>query len=179
MRPETRDPAGFTAEAFAEAARWLFDEVPVMTLATCAGASPWAADVYFAADGFDLVFLSSPRSRHCRNLTVHPACAATIHPRVASWREIRGFQIEGQAAPPAGALAGARALAAYLGKFPFARDLIAHPGETGRAFASATLYVLRPASLRYLDNALGIGTRYYLHLIEGRPAGPPQLESRE
>jgi uncharacterized protein len=179
MRPETPEATGFTTAALTETARRLFDEVPVMTLATCAGASPSAADVYFAADGFDLVFLSSPRSRHCRNLAVHPACAVTIHPRVASWREIRGLQIEGEAAPPAGALASARALAAYLGKFPFARDLIAHPGETGRAFASAALYVLRPSCLRYLDNALGVGTRYCLHLIEGRPAGPPQLEARD
>jgi len=33
-----------------------------MTLATCAEGLPWATDVYFAPDGFDLVFLSSPRA---------------------------------------------------------------------------------------------------------------------
>jgi uncharacterized protein len=166
-------------DAFMTAARRLFDEVTVMTLATCADAAPWATDVYFAPDGFDLVFLSSPRSRHSRNLAINPACAATIHPLVKSWREIRGLQIEGEVHSPEGTVAKTRALAAYLAKFPFARDLITHPGETAGAFASATLHVLRPSRLRYLDNALGVGTRWCLHLADGQAAGPPVLEVRE
>jgi uncharacterized protein len=168
-----------TPDAFAAAARRLFDEVAVMTLATCTDAVPWATDVYFAPDGFDLVFLSSPRSRHSRNLTINPACAATIHPLVNSWREIRGLQIEGEVRPPAGTVFKARALAAYLTKFPFARDLIAHPAETAGAFAGATLLVLRPSRLRYLDNAVGIGTRWSLRLVDGQAVGPPELEARE
>ncbi|WP_295578609.1 pyridoxamine 5'-phosphate oxidase family protein [uncultured Lamprocystis sp.] len=168
-----------TPDAFAAAARRLFDEVAVMTLATCADAVPWATDVYFAPDGFDLVFLSSPRSRHSRNLAVNPACAATIHPPVTSWREIRGLQMEGEVRPPAGTVAKARALAAYLTKFPFARDLIAHPAETAGAFAGATLLVLRPSRLRYLDNGLGIGTRWSQRLVDGQAVGPPELEARE
>lgn len=167
------------ADAFEAAARRLFDEVAVMTLATCTDATPWATDVYFAPDGFDLVFLSSPRSRHSRNLAINPACAATIHPLVKSWREIRGLQIEGEVRPPAGTIAKARALAAYLSKFPFARDLIAHPAETAGAFANATLHVLRPSRLRYLDNTLGIGTRWSLRLVDGQAVGPPELEVRE
>jgi len=166
-------------DAFTAAARRLCDEVAVMTLATCTDAVPWATDVYFAADGFDLVFLSSPRSRHSRNLAINPACAATIHPLVKSWREIRGLQIEGEVHPPEGTLAKARALAAYLTKFPFASDLIAHPAETAGAFANATLLVLRPSRLRYLDNAAGIGTRWSLRLVDGQAVGPPELEARE
>jgi uncharacterized protein YhbP (UPF0306 family) len=167
------------ADEFEAAARRLFDEIAVMTLATCVDAVPWATDVYFAPDGFDLVFLSSPRSRHSRNLASNPACAATIHPLVKSWREIRGLQIEGEVQPPTGTVAKARALAAYLSKFPFARDLIAHPAETAGAFANATLQVLRPSRLRYLDNAVGIGKRWSLCLIDGQAVGPPELEARE
>jgi uncharacterized protein YhbP (UPF0306 family) len=166
-------------DAFEASARRLFDEVAVMTLATCTDATPWATDVYFAADGFDLVFLSSPRSRHSRNLAINPACAATIHPLVKSWREIRGLQIKGEVRPPEGTVAKARALAAYLSKFPFARDLIAHPAETAGAFANATLLVLRPSRLRYLDNALGVGARWSLRLVDGQAVGPPELEARE
>ncbi len=166
-------------DAFTAAARRLFDEVAVMTLATCTDAAPWATDVYFAPDGFNLIFLSSPRSRHSRNLAVNPACAATIHPLVKSWREIRGLQIEGEVHPPEGTLAKARALAAYLSKFPFAQDLIAHPVETAGALAHATLQVLRPSRLRYLDNAVGIGTRWSLRLVDGQAVGPPELEARE
>lgn len=168
--------AAMTLEEFEQAARCLFDEVAVMTLATCADGMPWATDVYFAADRFDLVFYSSPRSRHCRTLAVNPACAATIHPLVSSWREIRGLQLEGEVRPLVGAVATARALAAYVKKFPFAQNLMAHPTEAVGAFARATLHILRPSRLRYLDNALGIGTRYCLELADGKPVGPPGLE---
>jgi uncharacterized protein YhbP (UPF0306 family) len=90
-------------------------------------------------------------------MPVNPACAATIHSLVKSWREIRGLQIEGEVYSPEGAVAKARALAAYLAKYPFARDLISHPAQTAGAFANVTLQVLRPSRLRYLDNAVGIG----------------------
>ena len=150
-----------------------------MTLATCAGGLPWATDVYFAPNGFELVFFSSPRSRHCLNLTANPACAATIHPQVDSWREIRGLQIEGEAGPPADTLASARAMAAYVKKFPFTRDLLAHPAQTLGAFSRAAAHVLRPSRLLYLDNAQGIGTRFSLRLVDGRPVGPPQRQERE
>jgi uncharacterized protein YhbP (UPF0306 family) len=165
-----------TLEEFTEAVRRLLDEVTTMTLATCAGGIPWAADVYFAPDGFDLVFFSSPDSRHCRNLAANPVCAVTIHPAAASWREIRGLQMEGEARPAAGTLATARALAAYLAKFPFARELLAAPKEGTRFFAKASAQIFRPRRIRYLDNALGLGTRFGLLLANGKPAGSPERE---
>jgi len=88
-----------TLEQFDTAVISLAASVPAMTLATSADGRPRAADVYFAAAGYDFVFFSSPSSRHCRNLLANPSCAATIHAPAVSWREIKGPQTEGTAEP--------------------------------------------------------------------------------
>jgi uncharacterized protein YhbP (UPF0306 family) len=165
-----------TPEQFDSALRQIMDEVAVMTLATCAAGSPWASDVYFAADGFDLVFFSSPSSRHCRNLAANPACAGTIHPQARSWREIKGLQMEGIAEPLSSMGGKARGLAAYLRKFPFARELLIAPTASARAFNKATLHVFRPSRILYLDNSLSVGVRHCVRLKDGRMDGLSVLE---
>ena len=67
----------------------------VMTLATQGADGPWAAAVFYAEDGDDLVFVSSPNSRHCHDLAQEPRCAAAIHADAADWRSIQGIQLEG------------------------------------------------------------------------------------
>ena len=165
-----------TPEAFEAAARTLFAEVAAMTLATCAGGLPWASDVYFVVDGWKLVFFSSPASRHCRNLAANPACAATIHPVVASWRDIRGLQLEGRVEPVAGIKALARAAAVYCAKFPFAQALLEAPGETAAKMARVRPHVFLPEAVRLTDNRQGFGTRFLLRLRDGRPLGPPERD---
>ncbi|WP_428565299.1 MAG: pyridoxamine 5'-phosphate oxidase family protein [Solidesulfovibrio sp. DCME] len=163
-------------EDFERAVRGMLEEVPAMTLATCADGAPWATDVYFAPLGWRLVFFSAPTSRHCRNLAVSEACAATVHPPVASWREIRGLQMEGRAGPVTGLADKAAATAAYVAKFPFVKDLLANPGDTARKLAKVAPHVFVPCRIRYLDNALGFGARFTVRLADGRPVGPPQRE---
>jgi len=148
-----------------------------MTLATCADGLPWASDVYFVADGWKLIFFSSPTSRHCRNLAANAACAATIHPVVASWRDIHGLQLEGRVEPVAGITAMARATAVYCAKFPFAKALLEAPGETAAKMARVRPHVFMPEAVRLTDNRQGFGTRVLLRLQGGRPLGPPEQDS--
>jgi len=168
-------------EAVEAAVRRLLAETTAMTLATSGdgpdGALPWACTVYFAPNGHDLVFLSSPASRHSRNLAANPACAAAVSPETASWRDIRGLQMEGRAAVVTGLTAKARAMAAYFAKFPFVEDLLAAPGEAARRMGKVSVHVFRPTTIRYLDNGLGFGARWLLRLQDGRPAGPPEREN--
>ena len=166
-----------TPEAFEAAVRALFAEVAAMTLATCDGNRPWASDVYFVADGWKLLFFSSPASRHCRNLAANPACAATIHPVVASWRDIRGLQLEGRVEPVEGIKALARAAAVYCAKFPFAKALLQAPGETAAKMARVRPHVFIPQAVRLTDNRQGFGTRFLLSLRDGRPLGPPERDA--
>jgi uncharacterized protein len=165
-----------TPEEFEAAAGALLREVAPMTLATCADNVPWASDVYFASSGFDLVFFSSLDSRHCRNLAVNPACAVTVHAPVATWRDIRGLQMEGVAGLAATAGEKASALAAYLEKFSFARDLLTNPVSAVRTVFRAHAHVFRPAHIRYLDNRLGIGARFSVTIADGKPIWPPRCE---
>jgi len=166
-----------TPEAFDRAMRSLLDNVSVMTLATCESGAPWAADVYFAPDGYDLVFFSSPRSRHCRHLAINPTCAATIHAEASRVKDIRGLQMEGTAVPVEGAAAKARGLAAYLRKFPFVNELFANPALTARKLGGAAMYVFTPARIRYVDNAAGFGARRTARIERGAIQGEILLES--
>lgn len=164
-----------TLDEFEAAAFALLGRAAAMTLATCSEGLPWATDVYFAPVGYELYFFSSPRSRHCVNLAATPACAASVRPEVSTWREIRGLQMEGQARQ-ASALETAAALPAYLGKFPFAAELLKDPAATAGKLASVRLHVFTPRAVRYLDNSLGFGTRFHLRLEDGRPSGAPERE---
>ncbi|MBI4804788.1 MAG: pyridoxamine 5'-phosphate oxidase family protein [Desulfovibrio sp.] len=166
-----------TPEDFEKAVTAILDSVPVMTLATCAGGSPWATDVYFARIGFGLVFYSSPGSRHCLNLAANPACAATAHPAASSWQDIRGLQMEGEARPITQLADKVRATAAYLARFPFAKALMSDPSQVARSMAKAAIHEFLPSRIRYLDNALGFGARFTMSLGNGKLAGSPQSEA--
>ncbi len=165
-----------TSEEFEAAMAALFREVAPMTLATCAGNVPWASDVYFASSGFDLVFFSSLESRHCRNLVANPVCAASVHAPVATWRDIRGMQMEGVAGLAHTIGEKASALAAYVEKFPFARDLMANPVGAVRSAFRAHAHIFRPTRIRYLDNRHGIGMRFSVGIVGGKPMWPPRRE---
>ena len=167
------------SQAFTAAVMRLFRETAAMTLATCADGTPWATDVYFAPMGWDLVFFSSPASRHCRNLAANPACAAAAHAPAAAWQDIRGVQMEGEAAPIEGAVEVSRAVLAYCAVFPFARELLDNPGATAGRLVSARAHRFRPHAIRYLDNSLGIGSRFTVRFADGRPHGPPEASRQD
>jgi uncharacterized protein YhbP (UPF0306 family) len=129
----------------------------VMTLATQGVDGPWAAALFYVRDGDDLIFLSSPASRHCRNLVATPLCAATIQPETVNWRDIQGVQIEGEARElPLGELANARQR--YGERFPFVRPSTAPPAIV-TALSKVRWYRLRMVKLYFIDNARGFGLR--------------------
>ncbi len=130
----------------------------VMSLATHGAGGPWAAAVFYASDGFDLYFVSSPDSRHGRNLAAHAAVAATVHEDYQDWRDIKGIQLEGSVRQLAPAEeASARKL--YGAKFPLAADAGAAPAAIAAAFAKVRWYKLTAARAYFIDNSAGFGHR--------------------
>lgn len=130
----------------------------VMTLAT---KSVWAAAVFYASDGFTLYFVSSPSSRHARDLAEDPRVAAAIHEDYRDWRAIQGIQLAGTAERLEGAEREA-ALACYRGKFSFLTTIT---GAVLEALGKAACYRLTPSELHFIDNAAGFGRRTpILHL---------------
>ena len=128
----------------------------VMTLAT---QSVWAAAVFYANEGFDLYFVSSPSSRHARDLAQDPRVAAAIHEDYRDWRAIRGIQLSGTAERLEGAAREA-ALACYRQKFSFLKietTLLEVLGKTA-------CYRVTPTEMHFVDNSLGFGKRARVHL---------------
>jgi len=128
-----------------------------MTLATQGTDGPWAAALFYAPDGDDLVFLSAPSSRHGRDLAREPRCAATIQGQEQDWRSIRGLQIEGVAAAVEGA-EREQARRVYGERFPFVQPGAA-PAAIAEALVRVQWYRLRVARLLFIDNARGFGQR--------------------
>jgi hypothetical protein len=124
----------------------------VMTLAT---RSVWAAAVFYANDGFDLYFLSSPASRHARDLAADPRVAAAVHEDYRDWRAIQGVQLSGTAERLEGAARDA-ALARYRQKFSFLGNA---PAPVMEALGKAACYRLAAAEVHFVDNSAGFGTR--------------------
>ena len=137
-----------------------------MTLATCAGESPWAATVFFASDGLSLYFFSSPESRHCQNLAANAHVAVTVQEDYQDWRKIKGIQLEGRVELVDGVIAKAKAMAIYALKYPEVIKLFTDPsgGAFHKAFLKVKFYCVVPEKLFFIDNAQGFGKRRELLL---------------
>ena len=163
-----------TEEEFNQATARLFASITTLTLATVGSdGRPWATDVYFATLGDDFVFFSSPSSRHCLNLDINPACAATIHPTVGNWSDIHGVQIEGVVREPKTREERTKALARYIQKFPFAERLLSQSSESKKGFSSVTLYILQTNRILYLDNHLLPNNRFEVLCTKGKRLSTP------
>ena len=128
----------------------------VMTLATNGPQGPWAAAVFYVNRGFDLYFLSSPRSRHAGDLAADCRAAATVQEDYAGWCDIRGVQLEGRVEQLSGSdMAEARAL--YGTKFPLVVD--AAPDAITAALARVHWYRLIATRAYFVDNSRGFGHR--------------------
>ena len=130
----------------------------VATLATMAGDGPWAAAVFYASDGETLYFLSSPNSRHCRNLEQDPRAAATIQGDYGDWPEIKGVQMEGNVSRLRGA-DEKQARQLYGEKFPLIGKLESAPAPIVAALRRVRWYRLKPTRLFFIDNSVGFGHR--------------------
>ena len=130
----------------------------VMTLATQGADGPWAAAVFYANDGCSLIFLSSPSTRHCRNLLQDARCAATIQEDYSTWSQIKGIQLEGRVSELQGD-EERRAQQIYGNKFPIASPLGKVPSSIVKALAKVSWFQLVPEHFYFIDNSKGFGHR--------------------
>ena len=120
------------------------DSYAAMTLACSLDDKPWAAAVYYARQGLDLIFFSSPTSRHATIFSQNPQAAATIHGDYREWREIKGLQMEGHIESVTTAPAKARAISIYLKRHPFVSEFFSEPlsisAEVAKKMSKVQLY---------------------------------------
>ena len=148
------------------------DSCTAMTLACSVDDKPWAATVSYARQGLDLIFFSSPASRHSVIFSQNTRAAAAIHGDYRSWKEIKGLQMEGHIHAVTTAKGKARAISTYLNRHPFVSEFLSDPlsisAQVAKKMSKVELYFFRPDTILYLDNEAGFGTRWKLEVEEGR-----------
>jgi len=148
-----RDNIGLvTRKEITEAVKEVLKAESTMALATVDGNGVVSsAPVFYSFDQrLQLYWLSSSASRHSRNIAGHPQAAASVYPSIRQWTEIRGVQIEGTASVIADPAERSWVIGEYVVRFRL-RD------RFHDAIEKSTLYRLRPAWVRYLDNSRGFG----------------------
>ena len=127
--------------------RALLERENTLVLATIADdTTPVATPLFYYSDNEGNVYwLSSPDSRHSRNLSARPAVAVAVFAQVGDWKEIRGVQMEGTAEAVTDPATREAILVLY-------RRRLALGSELDEAIGHSTMYVFRPAWWRYVDS---------------------------
>jgi uncharacterized protein YhbP (UPF0306 family) len=134
-----------------------------MTLATAEGIAPHAASVFYAVDdALRLIFLSKPTSTHGVHIGSGARVAVTVTEQYEDWESIQGVQLWGTARRLRGVTKTA-AMAVYLRRFPFVRDLMNQP-RLADAVRAIAVYRVEPERAAFTDNTTGVFGREVLDL---------------
>lgn len=143
----------------------------VLSLSLVGEGRPHACSLMYIHDGFDLLWVSDPETRHSRIIVDAPEAGAeaavTIAPDYDDFRNIRGLQMHGKARP-AGWLDSAAALLPFARRYAFFSG--DKPATLMAAMAKARVYRFVPASLTFIDNTLGFGAKAVFSVDELRDA---------
>lgn len=145
-----------------------------LTMTTVIDNKPQAAPLFYVNIGLSLYFLSEPKTRHCTNLAANSFVAAAITEDYHYWKDIKGIQLEGQAAQVTGKIEKARAMAAYIEKFPFVSDFI-KSAEFRKLMDKVKFYKITPETVWFVDNSQGFSHREQLDMTNSSPK-PPNME---
>lgn len=140
----------------------------VVTLATSEGGTVHAASLMYALDGFSLIWMSDPKSRHSQELERNRRVAATIAPDYTDFAAIRGLQIVGTAARLTSAGEILHGTALMLGRYGFLRALASGPEALRKAFNRGGFYRLQPETITLIDNTIGFGHKETLEIQAGK-----------
>lgn len=140
----------------------------VMSLATCGPDGAHAANLFYARDGFSLVWVSDPRARHSLALAGNAEAGATVASDCRDFPDIRGVQISGTAHRVDDSAERQCARALLQSRYPFLEQVADHSGVK-RAYEAAEVYRLVPRRIVMVDNTRGFGHKDALDL-EPSPA---------
>jgi uncharacterized protein len=129
-----------------------------------AGNAPHAASVFYAMDdALRLIFLSKPTSAHGIHIGRCAPVAVTVSEDYQDWEMIQGVQLWGAARLLSGA-AKAGALALYLRRFPFVRDMAKRP-RLAEIVRDIGVYRVEPERAAFTDNTIGVFGHEVLELV--------------
>jgi len=136
----------------------------IMTLACSDGNGLWTAPVFYSQDGFDLIWVSSPNSRHSKAFASHPAVAASIYNSKSEWQKIQGLQISGRVMISEDEKEIEALKRFYTRKFPFTGSFFQQkrmlPEPIKSKVEDVEFYRLVPDKIRLVDNSVRFGFNY-------------------
>jgi uncharacterized protein YhbP (UPF0306 family) len=119
--------------------------------------------VFYVRDGYALLWVSDPKSRHSANLAADGRVAATVAPDYFDMDDIRGVQISGRA-HVIGASHRPNARGLLEARYPCVHRLAQGPPALREAYARMELYRLEPSRMVLIDNGRGFGHKDILDL---------------
>jgi uncharacterized protein YhbP (UPF0306 family) len=140
----------------------LLDRHHVMSLATVCPDGPRAANLFYARDGFALLWVSDPSSRHSVAVEADARVAATIATDYSDFPEIQGLQISGRAFRVIETSSRQHARRRLEARYPFLHAAADASEELRKAYERAQFYRLEPASITIIDNTRGLGFKQTL-----------------
>jgi uncharacterized protein YhbP (UPF0306 family) len=140
----------------------------VMSLATHGSDGPHAASVFYVRDGFALIWVSDPASRHSLEIAADSRVAATVAPECFDFGDIRGVQISGNAFAIADAAEASKARRLLEARYPALGALARAQPAVREAYARAAFYRLQPERLVLIDNSRGFGHKETLQIAPAR-----------
>jgi uncharacterized protein YhbP (UPF0306 family) len=133
------------------------DEHHVCSLATTDSQRPHSANLFYARDGFALLWVSDPSSQHSVELKANPYVAATIAADCAEYSQIRGLQISGRARRITDMVECARARVLLETRYSFLKPAAEGSFTVRAVYEQAQIYRLDPARMVLIDNSQGFG----------------------
>jgi len=152
-----------------ESAFWdILQSQSVLTLAMADSCGSWSAPVLYVAEWLQdrpvLYFLSSPSSRHIKNLPANGAAAASVYANYSGdWQAIRGLQMQGYI-DQVRDVDRAHWQSLYFARFPEVAEIINNPQseqqqKIASAFAKVGYYRFVPSDIRLTDNSQQFASR--------------------
>jgi uncharacterized protein len=132
----------------------------VMSLATVSESGPHATNLFYARDGYALIWVSDPTSRHSRHIEERAAVAATIARDCCDFPDVQGLQVRGRGWRISDPQEEARARAGLEARYPFLQRL--PEGKLRNAYQRAQLYRLEPECIVLIENQCDFGSKEVL-----------------
>ncbi len=129
----------------------------VCTLATSSAEGVHAASLMYALDGYSLLWVSDPKSRHSEHLEQSPEVTVTIARQYEDFGEIKGLQMTGRARRLRSADQKKAALASLAARYPFLEQFQSGSKALIARFAAIEYYRFDPKFITLIDNAQGFG----------------------
>ena len=147
-----------------KAALDIIDAQKIMTIATSASDSPWAAPVYYIYHKNAFYFFSKETSRHITAALNTEKAAVSIFFDSSSWSDIRGLQMEGRIKASGIASESGHAFNAYIKKYNFISDIKNAASSKDdivsiEAAFNVKFYKFTPTFVYYTDNSIRYGFR--------------------